>query len=70
MPVVPPIVPPAPLAVAVPTGPAARRARDPQAVKTQTARAIGSVRETDDARNDTRQDRGAGTRGDMLDTTV
>ena len=70
MPAVPPIVPPAPVAVAVPTGQATKRARDPQAVRTQTAKAVGSVREPDDARNDTRQDRGAGTRGDMLDTTV
>ena len=47
--------------------PALKQSRDPQAVKTLTARAIGSVRKGEDSN---RTDNRRGDRGQTLDTVV
>ena len=67
MAIVTPIVPPPPVVAVVAPTPALKQARDPQAVKTLTARAIGSVRKGEDSN---RTDNRRGDRGQTVDTVV
>ena len=67
MAIVNPVVPPPPVVSVVAPAPALKQSRDPQAVKTQTARAVGSVRKGEDSN---RTDNRSRDRGQTLDTVV